>query len=301
MNPPKLHSPYVEKSAVGASRPFAIGLSPLDRAEWIEIDDLLGPYLDEKQRLTELVPDKVLVAEPGSEPGQEEVLTLLVSHLLARFPEIYRSDGAEIEIVPAHRRVLLDQTATSKLAIAASLVQEDLVLMRKGVDGWRLAAGSLSFPSSWRLLEKFGKPMADIHAPVPGFGPGSRNASLIERMFDMLRPEQPMVRWNWGMHEDGALYHPVSGPDLRQFGDESDFFIRVERQTLTKLAVSGDILFTIRIHLNPLSVLARQPNRGVLAKGLAQQITAMSDAELDYKGLADGRGRVLARLSALAD
>jgi hypothetical protein len=44
------------------------------------------------------------------------------------------------------------------LKAAALLVQEDLILMRKGEDGWRLAAGSLCFPSSWTLTEKFGRP-----------------------------------------------------------------------------------------------------------------------------------------------
>ena len=43
--------------------------------------------------------------------------------------------------------------------------------MRRGEDGWRLAAGSLCFPSSWSLDEKFGRPLQEIHAPVPGFGP----------------------------------------------------------------------------------------------------------------------------------
>mgnify|MGYP000846223527 CR=1 FL=1 len=46
----------------------------------------------------------------------------------------------------------------------------------EGEGGWRLAAGSLCFPSSWSLVEKFGKPLQDIHAPVPGFGPGTRSA-----------------------------------------------------------------------------------------------------------------------------
>ncbi|TIU52784.1 MAG: DUF3445 domain-containing protein, partial [Mesorhizobium sp.] len=62
------------------------------------------------------------------------------------------------------------------LVQASLLVQEDLILMRRDESGWRLAAGSLCFPSSWSLLEKFGKPLQQIHAPVPGFGPGTRPA-----------------------------------------------------------------------------------------------------------------------------
>ena len=49
-------------------------------------------------------------------------------------------------------------------------------------------------------------------------------------------------------------------------------FIRVERQTLRKLPSSRDILFTIRIHLDPLAVLARHPDRATLASSFAGAI-----------------------------
>ena len=60
------------------------------------------------------------------------------------------------------------------------------MLMRRGEDGWRLAAASLCFPSSWSLEEKFGRPLQDIHTPVPGFGRGTRTADIIHRIFDNL-------------------------------------------------------------------------------------------------------------------
>ena len=59
--------------------------------------------------------------------------------------------------------------------------------MRRGADGSRLAVASLCFPSSWSAAEKFGRPVDEIHGPVPGFGPASRPAGLIARMFDNLR------------------------------------------------------------------------------------------------------------------
>ena len=292
-----VHTPYDS-----SSRPFTIGLSKLDLHDWIEVDDHLRAYLDEKDRLAATVPERIFVAEPGSETSQAEVLSLLAQHLPARFPGIYQHFGTHIDIVPAFRRVVLD-TPLPPLLTAAGLVQEDLILMRKGEDGWRLGAGSLAFPSAWRLLEKFGKPMHEIHAPVPGFSQGTRNADLIARMFDNLSPANPVLRWNWGIYEDAELYHPGSGNGMRRFGETVDaagIFIRVERQTLRKLPVSGDILFTIRIHLNPLSLLAQQPNRQELARGLATQIAALSDAELTYKSLSDERGRLLEQLALIA-
>ena len=69
------------------------------------------------------------------------------------------------------------------------LVSEDLLLMRRGASGWRLAAGSLCFPGNWSLPEKFGRAMHEIHAQVPGFGAGARNAEVIARIFDKLAVE----------------------------------------------------------------------------------------------------------------
>ena len=294
-----LHTPYD-----GSSRPFTIGLKPLDDHDWISMDGDLAKYLDEKDRLAAEVRDRVMVSQAGSEPGQLEVLALLANHLVARFPQIYRRDGDTMTIVPANRTVALHDPATPPIHNAARLVQEDLLLMRKGEAGWHLAAASLCFPSAWNLAEKFGKPMHEIHAPVPGFQAGTRNASLIERMFDNLPPSQPVVRWNWSLYGDARLYHPASDNHMkRRFGDKPEpenIHLRLERQTLRKLAGTGDILFTIRIFVDPLEALEKHADAAGLAAAIAAQLNAMSDAEIHYKGLADERDRLIGRLNLLA-
>ncbi|WP_292211384.1 DUF3445 domain-containing protein, partial [Mesorhizobium sp.] len=200
--------------------------------------------------------------------------------------------------------------AGAPLVAASLLVQEDLILMRRDDSGWRLAAGSLCFPSSWALTEKFGKPLQQIHEPVPGFGPGTRPADLINRMFDGLQG-QAVERYNWSIQSGDALYHPLSNveridratnrPTRFPDGDvKAHAFIRVERQTLRKLPASRDILFTIRIHLDPLAVLARHPDRATLAASFAAQLEALDIAQLDYKGLTSDRDRVIAVLNHMA-
>jgi hypothetical protein len=44
-------------------------------------------------------------------------------------------------------------------------------------------------------------------------------------------------------------------------------YLRLERQTLRKLPESGDILFTIRIYIDPLSALETHPEGASLAAG----------------------------------
>jgi dimethylamine monooxygenase subunit A len=286
----------------GSSKLFQIGLKPLDFADWIEVDENLRAYLDEKTRLTATHPDDVFVAEPGTEDAQAEVLALLAEHLPARFPEIYRREGQSIEIVPAGRRVALNAPGAPPLRIAASLVQEDLILMRRGETGWRLAAGSLSFPSSWSLREKFGRSIHEVHAPVPGFGAGTRNHELIARMFDHLRPEIAVIRWNWSLYGDDRFYHPeTAGPDTRRFGQGAErVFLRVERQTLRRLPRSLDILFTIRIHVDPLSALEAHPDAARIAAALATQLGELTEEQAAYKGLTAERDKLIARLETIA-
>ncbi|MGA9659225.1 MAG: DUF3445 domain-containing protein [Asticcacaulis sp.] len=294
-----MHTPYD-----GSSKLFDIGLRPLDLHDWIDTDHKLLSYLDEKDRIAARAPEQYFMAEAGTEAAQSEVLHLLADHLPERYPDIYQRLGPVIEIAPAFRRAQLDALFVPPLLIAAGLVQEDLVLMRKGDTGWRLSAAALAFPSAWDLCQKFGRPMAEIHAPIPGFGPNSRHANLIERIFDNLRPEQPVVRWNWSFYGDDRLFHPHShAPDRPRFGEgerADKVFLRLERQTVRKLPVSGDILFTIRIYIDPLEAIERRADASELAKALSAQLQAMTPEQLDYKGLTLESDRLLKRLATIA-
>lgn len=304
---PPTHTPYD-----GSSKLFTIGLKPLELDRWIEVDRFLLPHLAEKQRLYAEIPDKVFVEEDDTRDAQHEVLDLLVAHLAAKHSGTHRGTGPDVEVTGLEGAfdTLAPALREAPLVKASLLVQEDLILMRRGKDGWQLAAGSLCFPSSWSLREKFGKPLQQIHAPVPGFGPGTRPAEIINRMFDGLQG-QAVERFNWSIQAGDALYHPLSNiqridratnrPTRFPDGDiDAHAFIRVERQTLRKLPVSGDILFTIRIHLDPLAVLARHADRATLAASFAEQLNALDQAQLDYKGLTADRDRLVAFLGGMA-
>lgn len=296
------HTPYD-----GSSKPFTIGLRPLDLARWIEVDDQLAAYLDEKQRHYAEHPDRVFAAEPGAEEAGRELLELLASHLVEHFPDLYARHGDRIAISTTGGEVALSDPRCHPLATASLLVQEDLVIMRRGEDGWRLAAASLCFPSSWSLTEKFSRPLAQIHVPVPGLGPGARMESLIERIFDQLKVEQPVARLNWSLQENAELHRPLAHNARRaraerggESAGEEGVFIRVERQTLRKLPHSGDILFTIRIHVDPVAALAAHPERAAIAASFADQLPALDAAQAGYKGLEAMRVPMVTALRAMA-
>jgi hypothetical protein len=294
------HTPYD-----GSHKPFTIGLSPLDPAQWLEVDGDLGRYLAEKHRLYTEVPGTVMAAEAGTEEAQNEVLELVSTHVLQHFSQRYARQGNTINIDDGAFCVATDDPALPPIARAALLVQEDLILLRKSETGWRLVAASLCFPSSWNLADKFGKPLHDVHGPVPGFNGGTRNASLLERMFDNLAPERPVMRWNWSLYGNSPLHHPAAGNgNKRRFGEGDDITgkvtLRLERQTLRKLPSTGDMLFTIHIYLEPLEVVESRPDGASLAKAIDAQIAALTPDEITYKGLAKEKERLAARLKQIA-
>lgn len=277
---------------------FAIGLKPLDPTQWIDVDGELALYLAEKARLFAERRAEVFAAEDDTEVAQREVLQRLVVYLSQHSASHVREDKS-VRIVPTGEVVALDGDRPS-LETAARLVQEDLVLMRRGVDGWRLAAAALCFPSAWRLADKFGRPMHEVHAPVPGFGAGTRPAELINRMFDNLRTGAAMIRWNWSLFGDRVLLHPEPSHAVPRFGIEGEkAVVRLERQTITRLD-TGDVLFTIRIYLEPIDALARQPEGREIAAAIRAQLSALPVEQAEYKGLLREREVLLRRLEGLA-
>jgi dimethylamine monooxygenase subunit A len=300
-----MHTPYD-----GSSKPFQIGLKPLDPATWIDVDQHFDSYIAEKHRLYTDETRNVLASAPESEAAQREVLELITDHLSqhvrhpgeGRDPALRPAPASEVTLDPGLRRD--DDLRGTKIAAAGLLIQEDLVIMQKLDEDWCLTAASLCFPSAWNLHEKFMRPMQDIHGPVPGFGPGTRNASLINRMFDNLRVEQPVIRWNWSLYGDNKLYHPASDNQMKnRFGEgkiDGRVFMRLERQTLRKLPKTGAILFTIRIYIDPLEVLTTHTDGKALAQAIANQLDALTPEELGYKGLVGEKDRLLARLKELS-
>ena len=288
----------------GTSKLFAIGIKPMPVESWIDVDPLLPDYLAEKRRLFATRLNDVFVARADTPAAQREVLDLLAEHLPQRFPDLYRREGNWLHVIPDGTAADLGAIGAPPLLVAAELVAEDLVLMRRDSAGWRLVAAAVCFPSSWTLREKFGRPMDEIHAPVPGFGAGSRPAELITRMFDNLRPDMPVVRWNWSLYGDDQLHHPPADePAPPRFGTGAraePVFLRVERQTLRRLPLSGDIVFTIRIYLDPLGSLARDPDGAAVARSLLAQLQELDGPQLAYKGIAADRSRLLERLAELA-
>ncbi|MDF2117780.1 DUF3445 domain-containing protein [Roseiarcaceae bacterium H3SJ34-1] len=281
------HRPYD-----GSSKPFTIGVRPLEPARWIEPNDKLESYLAQKQ---ELFADKyadVFAARENTADSQREIRDALADYLTGHHPHLYRRDGVRIRIAQGPRTVTFDDE-TPALLQAANLVQDDLAIMRKDGTVWRLVAAAICFPSTWVLREKFNRTLAEIHAPVPGFA--GEMERRVTRIFDNLRVGAPVERFNWSIYDNDRLHHPLPSPTTSDAG-----FIRVERQTLMKMPHSRDILFTIRVLIDPIAAFHSNPDGSRLAASMRGQLLAMTDAQLAYKGMSENRDRLAAELAKLA-
>ncbi len=287
---PPYYTPYD-----GTATPFTIGLKPLPESRWLEPQPDLQPLLQERHRLLSGKRDAVLHCQRESLTACQELLDLVLENLSTHHRDHYQIKAGMIAITGIPDNIAINRE--DPLASLGIIVPEDFCLIRKTDTGHKLVAALLCFPSSWALADKIGRNLEAIHKPVPDYqGPMSDRVNLL---FDRLRPEQIVWRMNWSLDDGKRLFRPTPHSHdqwLAQGGDPLDHvFIRVERQTLRRLPIAGDIVFTIRIHLSPLRHLADGQNRQAL-QGLHQQLSAMSAEQCAYKGLSQARPVILQRL-----
>lgn len=277
-----------------------MGLKPLQLPDWIEIDAAFAEQLRLKQALLSQRYDDVFVQSPGSEAAQQEVLQLLIEHLLHYFPQHYQQHGNELHNRITDQRWRITDFATNSLDLAGRLVQEDLCLMLPIENQYVLAAASVCFPSRWSLQEKFGQPLADIHQHVPGYAEALERP--VNHFFDRLKPDYPGYRLNWGIVDSPDLFldqhQGNTAADLTITSENAGerLWLRVERQTLRRLPVSNGVLFTIRTYVHALSQLMANPEVAHPLKLAVQQIpTAMQI----YKNLLPVRSALISYLEQM--
>jgi hypothetical protein len=263
---------------------FEIGLQRLDPAQWIEPDERYAHEMALKDEYLAARHGDVFAAQPGSEPAQREALACLTAFLTERYGDRYTLDGSRIT-TPGER--VVNPEGLAPLDAAGRLVQDDLCLMERRGGAWILAAASLCFPGGWGLHDKIGRPLLDIHGPVPTFAEALHDR--VARIFDNLRWDAPVWRANWQVVPTPALfmYRPgikqswrAEALDAQTAGEH--LWMRVERQTLRRLPETGAILFTIRTYVDPIAEVAADPAR---RDALLTALRGMAEPNEQYSGI----------------
>ncbi|KAK0498300.1 hypothetical protein EDD18DRAFT_1071356, partial [Armillaria luteobubalina] len=316
-----------------------MGIRNMPWEDWIELDDQFEMYHRIRERRIRTQGENVVRVLPARSLVHE-----LSEYLHKRYPaafQVTRAEGAikTIRILPLDVTYELPPALLSRnkgtlpslrqveageaeeaMKIAALLVQDDMALMVEGSDGrYYFQAGAICVPGFWRMRDKIGLPLDEIH--LSGNVPQYREKlhTSFERFFRRLPVDKPVIRNNYfvqvvrpqgqGQSQDGGVDLEADLVDPEELawstttnGPEGDFAhghpahpperplvspetlrLRTERQTLRRLPLSGAVLFTIRTYVIPIEQLAREP--GVPAR-MASAVGSWPESVEAYKGKA---------------
>ncbi|KUJ80949.1 hypothetical protein AVO45_06710 [Ruegeria marisrubri] len=216
-----------------AERPLP-GIQPLSIEDWLLRDDAFAEQMAERERLLAERRADVLAMDESAMPAAQELLDLVLAQ---SYPgatgRVTRPDGVEVQIDRAQ-----------PLDTLCRLVQEDLCILQKRGDEHVLMAANLCFPASWKLSEKFMRPLIAIHDPVVSYD--DNIARRVQRLFDGIQPGRPLWRYNALWYEDATLFQPRSASAPRPVRDrEGAHYLRSERQSLLRLPESRAVVFSI--------------------------------------------------------
>jgi dimethylamine monooxygenase subunit A len=266
---------WLDEIAPATSPPFVrMGIRAMGETTPLFLDgDDVPAQLAEKDRILAAHHDDVVATTPEADAACAELLTLIQSR-----PD--RPDHSGPTPPPQ------DLDRLHPLEAAARLVAEDLCILQRDdrLGQWVLTAGAVCFPSHWRLRDKLGRPLADIHGPVPDYAQDL--ADKVDRFFDRLRPGAGVWRRNWTVHTRPDLFAPdppagPPDPPITVHNAGTRLWLRSEQQCLNLVAKTRAILFTIRTQQVPLSTLREHPR---LAAAIADAVDAWPEHQVAYRG-----------------
>lgn len=277
---------------------LAMGLMPMEEADWFEFGMDLAAVLTAKRLLLAERHGEVFCAEPEAESAATELLALMAMHLPRHHPALFRREGERLLNLATGEVWNLAAPDLHPLDLAGRLVAEDLCLLEPRAERYVLTGASLCSPARWRLVEKMGQPLIAIHTPVPGYAESL--GAPVDRFFAALKPGRLVGRLNWGIADDPTPFQPVAriaAAEITSANAGERLWLRVERQVLRRLGRSGAVVFSIRTHITRLDrVIASAAE----AQSLAAAIRLMPGAMQAYKQIAPVAEPLLGWLSRFA-
>jgi alpha-1,2-mannosyltransferase len=185
-----------------------MGLRTMHWDEWIELDsDYLSYHALKAQRIEERGA-KCSKTAPEAYDGAMELLEELSAYLPERYPNLYRKSNIGIDNIITGEKFNITEKPLREdpMQMCARLVQDDLAIMFEKEDGqYYFLAGSILLAGFWRLEDKFGMPLSEIHTSgdVPGFKQKLEKGMM--NFFRRVQPEAPVLRNNYFIQVDDKL------------------------------------------------------------------------------------------------
>ncbi|KAK2630532.1 hypothetical protein QTJ16_001352 [Diplocarpon rosae] len=187
-----------------AYRPFrhgpyhiTMGLRNMDWDEWIELDNQYLRYHADKAKRIRERGSKCSYTDPAAFEGAVELLEELTGYLPERYPSLYRKTpvGMDNLVTGESFNIVERPLLEDPMQMAARMTQDDLALMFEKADGqYYLLAGSILLAGFWKLEDKLGMPLSEIHSSghVPGYKEKLERGMM--NFFRRVQPQGPVQR-----------------------------------------------------------------------------------------------------------
>ncbi|KAF8962066.1 hypothetical protein BDZ97DRAFT_1663350 [Flammula alnicola] len=252
-------------------RPFrwvyhqTMSLMPMEPDWWLEIESTYKERTAQRKEIYSKERKTVLDAFPGSEPACTELMEMVIQFLCARYPNLFRFDAVSGIFHNGILRTTFDTKAIEPLAFLLHNVPEDFAIMledeKTGL--YHLRAGIVISAIGWNIGLKVGKPLHEIHEPVPFYEERMKNS--MDRYFSKMTCDKPIQRGSWGFEVGQPLYLQTNDPHWSARGgqnpdlDVNNIYLRVDWQTLRRLPKSRAIVFNFKALFTPLTQFRNEP------------------------------------------
>ena len=273
---------------------ITMGLRTINYDDWIELDNHYPRFHADKARRIEERGAKCCKTAPEAFDGAVELVEEFCSYLPDRYPSLYvKTDVGMDNLVTGESFNIVERPLKEDpMQMAARMVQDDLAIMFERPDGqYYLLAGAILLAGFWRLEDKFGMVLSEIHTSgdVPHFREKLEKGMM--NFFRRVKPEELVARNNYFLQvdDDLAWSHSIGDEDSADVAWSTaeknraikHHFFRSERQTLRRLPRSGGVVFTIRTYFHPITEISQEeyvPGR------LASAVRSWGEDVSKYKG-----------------
>ncbi|KAK7440231.1 hypothetical protein VKT23_017173 [Stygiomarasmius scandens] len=261
----------IDKARPRPYRPFRwayhqnMSLKKMEPDWWIELESTYRERVAQRKVLQEKYGKKIIDNLPGSELACRELMEMVIQFICIRYPNQFKFD-AETGIL--YNGILKTEANTKEMhpleVLNANVPEDFLITMEDPKTGlYKMVAGVSCSSLGWNVGSKIGKPLQEIHGPVPDYK--EKMAFSMDRFFSKMPCDKPIQRGSWGLEIGQPLWLQDDDPHFKLRETQSpdlkvnDIYLRVDWQTLRRLPRSRAIVFNFKALFTPMTEFRNEP------------------------------------------
>ena len=124
--------------------------------------------------------------------------------------------------------------------------------------------------------------------------------SRVNKIFLNLPDKKIFERFNWSIFDSPELFQPINSKRLVEIEniEPSELFLRVERQSIRRVDRSMAVLFTVRVHVDPITSILKDKE---MILDLIKAINNLEEDMKAYKVIKPFEANLMSWLKSKAD